>query len=152
MRKLIKKFLLGAASLPILGIATLLSSPQTASAQVGGCTLASLSGSYASSFFGQALAGPSGAGPFASAGRWTFDGAGSVTVNDTINYNGQVSDRLLMGTYTVDSATCRFTVTFGPSGGAGGDQVSVYPGATGNTAGVVIRVPNFVTASGTLIK
>lgn len=151
MRNWVRTVLMGVFSLPVLvGGSFLLSNPQTASAQVGGCTLASLNGSFASSLFGQALSGPNGAGPFATAGRWTFDGAGNVIVNDTINYVGQVSDRTLTGTYTMDSATCRATVTF--TTGAAGDQVTVYPSQTGNAAGIVIRIPNFVVANGTLVK
>lgn len=151
MRNLIRTILMGAASLPVLcGVSAFLSTPQMASAQVSGCTVASFNGSYASTSFGQALAGPAGAGPFASAGRWTFDGVGGVTVNDTINYNGNVQDRTLIGTYTVDPSTCRGLVTF--QGASAGDQANIYPSATGNNASFVIRNPSTVVSAGTLMK
>ena len=153
MRNLLHKFLTGAMALPaVLAFGALLTTSQNANAQVGGCTLASLNGSYASHLFGEVIGNSAGytPGPFATSGRWTFDGAGNITVNDTVNYNGSVSNRTLTGNYTVDSSTCRAVVTF--TTGAPGNQATLYPSPSGNFATVVVTNPAFVVVNGQLYK
>lgn len=137
--------LLGVAA---LGLVSFLTPSQMSAASF--CGPAVLAGTYAAQSTGTAMMGPVGAGPFVSAGRWIFDGAGNVTVNDTINYNGNVLDRSYTGTYVVDSATCRATVTF--SGVANGDQATVYPTMLGTAATFVVRTPTYVVVSGSMTR
>ncbi len=66
----------------------------------GGCSLASLQGSYA--LFGQGLiTAYDPAAPFAHVGTVTFDGAGNFVGSDTIMLNGTEVPDTFTGTYTV---------------------------------------------------
>jgi hypothetical protein len=79
--------------------------------------LSSLNGSYADSFSGFFPMSPNGPprpvpigayGPFYSAGLWTFDGAGGLTVRLVFNFGGGLIvgdnwDLTFPGTYTVNS-------------------------------------------------
>jgi hypothetical protein len=108
----------------------------TAKAQVSGCTLASLSGSYGFAGSGTVLIGESG-GPephgstrlqFVEGGRSVFDGQGGVAVTaDTRDVEGQVYQVQGSGTYTV-SADCTGSTSLSFSDGSKGHDAFVIVG------------------------
>ena len=123
--------------------------------------LSSLNGSYADSFSGFFPMSPNGPprpvpigayGPFYSAGLWTFDGAGGLTVRLVFNFGGGLIvgdnwDQTFPGTYTVNSDGTGTTTFAGIRRrhfviGAGGNELK-YIG-TDPTGGNVI--------SGSMVK
>lgn len=76
-----------------------------------GCTVATLHGPYGFSETGAHTGtGPSSV-PFAVAGVLVFDGAGNVSANVTVNFDGTAFPASVTGTYTVIS-DCTATLSF----------------------------------------
>lgn len=65
----------------------------------GGCTLATLNGTYAFTGSGTIV----GLGPVANVGTITFDGNGTVSIEVTQSLNGQIARRSFVGVYWVNS-------------------------------------------------
>ena len=103
---------------------------------LGGCTLASLAGSYGFSESGTVLLGASGRPEpngstrleFVDVGRSVFDGQGGVTItSDTRSTEGQVEQLTASGTYSVNS-DC-----------TGSTSLAFNDGRTGHDAFVVVN-------------
>ena len=101
-----------------LGGALATATPRTATAQVaGGCSNATLNGSYGYQASGAAFIGPDGVPQvggarvdFAATGRVVFDGRGGFTFAETASIGGMVLPRGGNGTYTTQ-ADCTGTAT-----------------------------------------
>jgi hypothetical protein len=69
----------------------------------GGCSKATLRGSFGFTSTGTLLAlPPPFAGPFAEVGRQTFDGKGNTDATATASANGNIAQLTLQGTYVVN--------------------------------------------------
>ena len=80
--------------------------------QETGCVPGSLDGSYAFTINGTLLDSLGNLNPYTDSGKISFDGAGKLTVNDTISASGSITpNRSISGTYTTHS-NCTGTVTF----------------------------------------
>jgi hypothetical protein len=88
---------------------------QEKSAKVKECSNATLQGGFGYTSTGNLLASipmlpPPFAGPFAEAGRQTFDGKGNTDGSATLSANGNIQAVTITGTYTVNS-DCTGTMT-----------------------------------------
>jgi hypothetical protein len=105
-----KIFTIAAVTAIALGIAP------TAKAQVDkGCSMATLTGTFAFTVTGALVAAPAPLGPYAEAGAQTFDGNGHTTATGMSSTNGTIMPVNSTGTYTVSSdCTGTFTLQIAP--------------------------------------
>jgi hypothetical protein len=68
-----------------------------------GCSIASLTGTFAYTVTGSLVAAPAPIGPYGEAGTQTFDGKGGVTVAGMSSTNGNIGPVTSTGTYTVNN-------------------------------------------------
>ena len=81
-----------------------LSIAPAANAQVDkGCSLSTLTGTFAYTVTGSFVAAPAPLGPYAEAGAQTFDGNGNTATAGMSNTNGNVTPSNTAGTYTVNA-------------------------------------------------
>jgi hypothetical protein len=94
------------ATVFVLGIVT-----RAQAGEHGGCSNATLRGSFGFTSTGNLLALPPPlAGPFAEVGRQTFDGKGHTDATATASANGNIARLTLQGTYAVNP-DCTGTMT-----------------------------------------
>jgi hypothetical protein len=93
-----------------------LSIAPAANAQVDkGCSLSTLTGTFAYTVTGSFVAAPAPVGPYAEVGAQTFDGNGGTTTAGMSNTNGSPAPATSTGTYTVNSdCTGTFTLQIAP--------------------------------------
>ena len=105
-----KLFTIAAVSALALGIAP------TAKAQVDkGCSMATLTGTFAYTVTGSLVAAPAPLGPYAEAGAQTFDGNGHTTITGMSSTNGSIMPAADTGAYTVNSdCSGTFTIQIAP--------------------------------------
>jgi hypothetical protein len=68
-----------------------------------GCSLASLTGTFAYTVTGALVAAPAPIGPYGEVGTQTFDGKGGVTVAGMSSINGNIGPVSSAGTYIVNT-------------------------------------------------
>ncbi len=101
------------------------------------CSNASLQGNYG--FIGSGTVRIPNGVPVAQVGIDIFDGQGEFSREDTISVNGEISDRVRRGTYTINP-DCRGSYTIGETVqgdlvlAAGGAEVFMINTVTGNVA------------------
>ena len=115
-----KKVLLRCQVAALLAVSMCYAQSAVAQEQSGkdkGCSNATLRGGFAYSSTGTLLDSyvpPPLAGPFAEAGRQTFDGRGNTEAAATLSANGNIVQVTISGTYTVNP-DCTGTMTLNVS-------------------------------------
>jgi len=99
---------------------------QQSGAAASGSPLSLVSGNYASSFSGYAIASGS-LQPFAGTGLFISDGNGNLSGHETVNFDGNACDYQIHGTYTV------------ASDGTGTDAIDFVNGGSGCSGGSYIQ-------------